>query len=146
MERSSGTTGALLCLERYGWIVYWLLFVVHILYVSRDPGLVGPNAKHGSPWGPTVLTCGILGAQTAALNATLRPVSSTRSWQQVAIASGLALLFAVLSMAGMRTDMPGYYYTPALFALSNLVVVPLAGATLVLRPHIGEWARVQSQT
>ena len=74
--------------------------------------------------------CMLLGVETAALNATLRPLSATRSWRRVAGASGLALVFAVLSLVTTVTDMPGYHYTPGLFALANVIVVPLVGAVL----------------
>lgn len=121
-------------LGRYGWIAYWLLFVAYTLSAAREPGLLGPNAKDVPyPWRSALLTCAVLGLQTAALNATLRPLASTRSWQHVAIAFGLAVFFAALSAAPVVTDMPGYYYTPIVFALTNVVAVPLVGAILVLR-------------
>ena len=77
--------------------------------------------------------CAVLGVQAAALNAALRPLGDRPTWRRVGAASGLAVLFAALSLPTMVTDMPGYYYAPYLFALVNVAVVPIVGTALMLR-------------
>jgi hypothetical protein len=72
--------------------------------------------------------------KTAALNARLRPPSAAQSWRRVAGASGLVLAFAVVSLITFVTDMPGYYYASGVFALTNVIVVPIVGSLLVLHP------------
>jgi hypothetical protein len=129
MERTSTVSR---WVRRYGWIAYWLVFASYTLGAARNPGFVRNPESVPYPWAAAMLTCVFLGAQTAALNATLRPLSATGSWRRVAAASGLALVFAVLSLITTVTDMPGYYYAPGLFALANVIVVPLVGAVLTL--------------
>jgi hypothetical protein len=121
-----------LWVRRYGWVGYWLTFSGYSLTAARNPGFVMDPPSVPYPWAAAFLTCALLGVQTAALNAILRPLSATRSWRRVATASGLALLFAALSLVTTVTDMPGYYYAPGLFALANVVVVPLVGTVLTL--------------
>jgi len=121
-----------LWVRRYGWVAYWLAFSGYSLAAARNPGLVADPASVPYPWEAALLTCGLLGVQTAALNAMLRPLSAARSWRRVATASGLALVFAALGVVTAVTDMPGYYYVPGLFALANVVVVPVVGVMLTL--------------
>lgn len=118
--------------RRFGWIAYWLVLASYTLAAARNPGFVRNPDLVPYPWKAALVTCLFLGLQTAALNATLRPLRATRSWRRVATASGLALLFAALSLVTTVTDMPGYYYVPGLFALTNVVVVPLIGVVLAL--------------
>jgi hypothetical protein len=118
--------------RRYGWVAYWLALSGYSLAAARSPGFVSDPASVPYPWSAALLTCGLLGVQCAALNATLRPLSATRSWRRVAAASALALLFGALSLLTTVTDMPGYYYVPGLFALANVVVVPVVGTALAL--------------
>lgn len=121
-------------LRRYGWVGYWLVFAALTLDVARNPGFVPHPEAVPYPWVPALVTVALLGVQAAGLNATLRPLSTTRSWRRVAAASGLALVFALLTLASLATDMPGYEYPPKLFALANVLVVPAAGAVLTLYP------------
>jgi len=133
MVSIKGSSNFNLFVRRFGWIAYWLAFVVYTLDAARDPGLVTNPESVSYPWPAALFTCLLFGLQTAALNATLRPLSPTPSWQRVVGASGLALLFAALSLLTTVTDMPGYYYSPGLFALTNVIVVPLVGIILVSR-------------
>ena len=126
---------ALSWLGRYGWVIYWSAFAVFTLNAARYPGFVPHPETAPYPWVGALVTCALLAAQCAALNATLRPVATTRSWRRVVTASGLALLFGVLSTTMFSSDMPGYYDAPVLFAVANVVLVPLVGAVLVLRPR-----------
>jgi hypothetical protein len=128
------TSRAALWTRRYGWVAYRLVFVALTLDAARSPGFVPHRETVPYPWAPALLTCALLGAQTAALNAVLGPSSANQSWKRVASASTLALLFAALSVVTMVTDMPGYYYTPGLFALTNMFVVPMVGTMLVRHP------------
>ena len=134
-----GSSSIIFLVRRYGWIAYWLVFVVYTLSAARNPGFVRNPESVPYPWRAALLTCVLLGLETAALNATLRPLSATHSWRRVAGASGLALVLALLSLSTAFSDMPGYYYAPGLFALVNVIVVPLAGAVLVFtqRPTMG---------
>ena len=120
--------------RRYGWIAYWLAFASYALAAARSPGFTAHPEAAPYPWVAALLTCALLGVETAALNAVLRPLGPTRSWMWVAAASGLAVVFAALSFVTMVTDMPGYYYVPRLFALVNVVVVPVVGSVLALFP------------
>lgn len=121
--------------RRYGWLAYWFVFAAYTLYAARNPAFVlDPKTAAPYPWVAALVTCALLGAQTAALNAMLRPLSGTRSWQRVAAATGLAVVFAALTLITTVTDMPGYYYAPGLFAAANMFVVPIVGAVLALRP------------
>ena len=120
--------------RRYGWVAYWLAFAAWTLNEARYPGFVPNPETVPYPWAAALFTCTLLFAQTAALNSLLRPLHATGSWRRVAAASGLALLFAAVSLVTMWTDMPGYYYAPRLFALVNVLVVPLVGAVLAFRP------------
>jgi len=116
-------------------VAYWLAFAAFTLDAARNPGFVMHPDEVPYPWGAALITVALLGGQTAALNATLMPLRTTRSWRRVAGASALAFLFALLSIATMVTDMPGYYYAPRLFALTNLFVVPLIGVAFQLSPR-----------
>jgi hypothetical protein len=120
--------------RRYGWIAYWLAFASYTVGAARSPGFIAHPEAAPYPWVAALLMCALLGAETAALNAVLHPLSPTRSWMRVAAASGLALVFAAFGVVTMVTDMPGYYYAPGLFALANVVVVPIVGSVLALFP------------
>jgi len=93
--------------RRYGWVAYWPVFVAYTLDAARDPGFVMDPEAAPYPWTAALQTCALLGAQTAALNATLRPMRSRPSWRRVAVASGLALGFAVLSLAKVAMAFAG---------------------------------------
>ena len=121
-------------LGRFDWLVYWFAFAAFTVDAGRYPGFVAHPETAPYPWGAVLFTCALLGAQTAALNATLRRVATTPSWSRVAAASGLALLFAIASTVTFSTDMPGYYYALPMFALTNVIIDPLVGVALVLRP------------
>jgi hypothetical protein len=116
-------------------VAYWLAFAAFTLDAARNPGFVMHPEEVPYPWGAALTTVALLGVQTAALNAVLMPLRTTRSWRRVAGASALAFLFALLSVVTAVTDMPGYYYAPELFALTNLFVVPLLGLAFQLSPR-----------
>src|SRR5262245_22568831 len=81
-------------LRDYGWVAYWLAFAAFTLNAARNPGFVMNPDEVPYPWGAALGTVALLGLQTAGLNATLRPLSTNRSWRRVAGASALAFLFA----------------------------------------------------
>ena len=118
-------------LRRYGWVAYWLAFVAFTLDAAGHPGFVRYPERVPYPWAAALLMCVLLGAQTAGLNAILNPRGAAPSWTRVKAASGLAVLFALVSVVTTVTDMPGYYYAPSAFALVNVIVVPAVGSLLV---------------
>ena len=61
--------------RRYGWVAYWLYFAARTLEAARNPGYVQHRESVPYPWGAALLTCAVLGVQTAALNAALLTTS-----------------------------------------------------------------------
>lgn len=119
-------------IRRYGWVAYWLAFAAYTLDAARSPGLVAHPEAVPYPWTQTLVICALLGGEAAALNAMLRPLGDAPTWRRVVAASALAVLFAAGALVMTVTDMPGYFYVPTVFAISNVVVVPLVGSARML--------------
>jgi hypothetical protein len=132
-------------IRRYGWVVYWLAFAAYTLNAARNPGFVRHPEAVPYPWTQAVLTCALLGIETASLNAVLRPLGNSPSVRRVVAASALAVLFALFSVVTLVTDMPGYYYAPRVFAIVNVVVVPLVGTGLMLKSVFSRRSRSTSR-
>ena len=129
----SATTGAQV-VRQYGLLVYWLAFAAYTLVAARHPGLVAPDVQVPYPWDGVLMTWAVLGIATGGLHAILRPRTFRRSWGRLAGAFGYALGLTVLAVVTFVTDMPGFVYVPAYFAVLTLLGLGVLAIVVALGP------------
>jgi hypothetical protein len=113
--------------RRYCLLVYWLLFAGLTVCEARFPGLVLNPDKWRYPWGAVVAVWTLLAILVGGLYVILRPRTFHRSWRRLIGALAYSAVLFALGVASIVTDMPGYYYVPAQFA-----VVTLAGMLILV--------------
>ena len=121
---------AVSALRRYGFAAYWIIFVCWTVRAGKEPGLVVSRVLRPYPWADVLWTCGVLAIETAVLYVILRPYSFRWSWGRFGSALLLACGLLSWEVSAIGTDMPGYVYMPAAFALITTVVLLIAGLVM----------------
>jgi len=104
-------------LRRYCLVVYWALFAAFTLHQAQYPGMMLHPEQWRYPWGPAVVVVLLLAVLIAGLYLILRPASYHRSWGRLLGALGYSAALVVLGSFTIATDLPGYWYVPAEFAV-----------------------------
>ena len=116
--------------RRYSLAVYWLAFAALTVDWGQHPGFVAHPELAPYPWNGVAVTLGVLAVEVAILYAILRPVTFHRSWGRLGFALLYAGILLVVSAFTFVTDLPGYYYAPAIFSAATMLGLILL--TLVL--------------
>ena len=121
--------------ERIVWLAYWLAFAVLAIRGGFQPGLVSRPHLQPYPWLDVVWTATLLGLITLALRRILR-LDLPWSWSRWAIATILAAVFALWTVAMVATDLPGYVYVAPVYAIVTAVVLVACGLAMLVRKYI----------
>ena len=119
-------------LSRYGLLAWWLIFAVLTLRAGRYPGLVRDPATAPYPWRGVMITLVLLAVETGILYGILRPRTFNKAWGRFAIAATYLFALVALGFATTFTDMPGYYYMPAIFAIGTFIGLIVVGLVIVI--------------
>jgi len=122
---------------RSAFLGYWLIWVLVTLLQGRRPRFVPYPDMVPYPWFGVIATCGLLGAATIALKRMLCPRKGGLRWGHVAIAFLFAMTLFVGSVAAVPSDVPGYFYVPALYGLTTTISVLPLGAVMVSQSRHG---------
>ena len=106
----------ILC-RTYGLAVYGAIFAAWTLRAAQYRGFVAHPEQIPYPWLGVVGTWTVIAAATLTLYAILRPRTLHYSWGRLGLAFLVAFACLALQAIVVPTDMPGYFYVPALFAL-----------------------------
>lgn len=126
-------TGA--TLRRYVWFGYWALFAAFTLYAAQFPGYVRHPEDEPYPWIAVFLVWILLALLLGILYAIVRPGTFQYQWGRIVGALGYTSLLCGTGLALFVTDMPGYYYVPAVFSFVTMIGVlalALVGAVTAL--------------
>jgi hypothetical protein len=113
--------------RRYCLLAYWLVFALLTLYYAQYHGLMLHPEQWRYPWDAVVAVCALLAILIGVLQLILRPASFHRSWARVLGALVYSGVLLAVGIDSVVTDMPGYYYVPALFS-----VVTMAGMLILV--------------
>ena len=119
-------------LRKYSFIAYWAAFAVYTLNQAQYPGLVAYPDQWTYPWEAVFVVWGLLAALVGVFYMILRPMSFHWSWGRLLAALVLGAVLLGCGIASIVTDMPGYYYVPAMFSLVTMVLLVLFALTLAL--------------
>jgi hypothetical protein len=125
-----------LLIRRYGLAFYWFIFALFTLSAARGRPLMLHPEEWRYPWGAVVVVWAFLALLVGALHVILRPASYRNSWGRLLVAVAYSAVLIALGIASLGTDLPGYAYVPALFAvvtMSLMVVLVLVEASVALR-------------
>ena len=106
--------------RKYSLFVYWLLFVALTFYYAQFPGLIAEPEKWKYPWFEASIVCILLAILVSILQFILRPASYNYSWGRLFGAIVYSAIILALGAASVVTDLPGYYYVPALFSVVTM--------------------------
>lgn len=112
-------------LRRYGLATYWLICALFTLRQARYPGLMLYPEDWRYPWKAVFVVWVLLAVLIGILHAILRPASYHYSWWRLLGALVYSALLFTMGIFTVVTDMPGYYYVPAMFSAVNLAIVLL---------------------
>ena len=104
-------------IRKYGLAIYWFAFAAYTTYMAQFPGLIAHPEHWSYPWRAVLVVWALLGILIGVLYFILRPATYRHSWGRLIgalIYSAILLAFGILSVV---TDMPGYYYVPAMFSV-----------------------------
>lgn len=107
----------------FGFVAYWLAFVALTARQGQFPGLVTHPELWPYPYIAVVIVCFLLAALLAILYFILRPVRFPYSWRRALAALVYSALLLLIVVPSAVTDLPGYYYVPAFFALVTFICV-----------------------
>ena len=110
-------------IRRYGFLGYWAVFAIWTLRAGQQPGLVPPGVVISYPWLGVLMTWTILGVEVCILYAILRPRTSQGSLRRLGAALLFSFCLAVWEVMSIATDMPGFAYMPATFALVTTAIL-----------------------
>jgi hypothetical protein len=77
------------------------------------------------PWGAAIVVWILVGVFISILYLILRPVTYNFSWGRLVSALTYSALLLMAGLASVGTDLPGYYYVPAQFAIINMALILL---------------------
>jgi hypothetical protein len=123
-------------LGRIGWLAYWLAFVALAIRGGFQPGLVRRPDLLPYPWLGVIWTATLMGLITLALRRILR-LDNGWSWSRWSVATILAVVFAVWTVAMIATDLPGYVYVTPVYAIVTVLVLVACGFAVLARRSIG---------
>ena len=129
--------------RRYCLLAYWLVFVLLTLYYAQSHGLMLHPEQWSYPWDAVVAVCALLAILIGVLQLILRPASFHRSWARVLVALVYSGVLLAVGIDSVVTDMPGYYYVPAMFSIATMAGVlslaffQSAGALWRWKKHAG---------
>ena len=106
--------------RRYSLPVYWLLFAGFTAHQAQYPGLMLNPEQWEYPWRAVLVVWALLAVLVAGLYAILRPRTYNRSWWRLLGGLVYCAVLLWLGLESVVTDMPGYYYVPALFAVATM--------------------------
>lgn len=110
-------------LRRYVWFGYWAVFAGFTVYAAQFPGYVPRPEEVPYPWIAVFFVWIVLAVLLGILYAIVRPTTFQYQWGRIV---GALAYVAVLFGAGLATfvtDMPGYYYVPAVFSFVTMLAV-----------------------
>jgi len=119
-------------LRKYSFVAYWAAFAVYTLDQAQYPGLIAYPDQWTHPWEAVFVVWGMLGVLIGTFYMILRPMSFHWSWGRLLVALILGAVLLVCGIASVVTDMPGYYYVPAMFSLVTMVLLVLFALTLAI--------------
>ena len=116
-------------LWRSSFIAYWAIFALVTLRQARFPGMMADLDEWTYPWGAVLIVWLLLAIFVGLLYGIIRPTSYNRSWRRLVGAIMYSVGLFVLAALTFFTDMPGYYYVLAAFAVFNLILMLLFAVT-----------------
>jgi hypothetical protein len=110
-------------LRRYGLGLYWAACALFTIHQGQYPGLMLHPEEWRYPSGAVAVVIVLLAVLVLGLHLILRPTTYDRSWGRLLGAIGYSAILVALSFLTVATDLPGYSYVPAQFALLTFVSV-----------------------
>jgi hypothetical protein len=104
-------------IRTYGLAIYWLAFAAYTIYVAQFPGLIAHPELWSHPWRAVLVVWALLGILIGVLHLILRPATYRYSWARLIGALIYSAVLLTLGILSVVTDMPGYYYVPAMFSV-----------------------------
>ncbi len=123
--------------QKYSFIAYWAAFAVYTLDQAQLPGLVAYPEQWTYPWKAVFVVWGLIGILVCIFYLILRPKSFHWSWGRLFLALFLGVVLLGCGIASIVTDMPGYYYVPAMFSFVTMVLLVLFALTLAIARVFG---------
>lgn len=122
--------------RKYGLVFYWLGFAVYTLYMAQFPGLIARSTQWSYPWAAVFVVWALLAVLVGLLHLILRPRTYHHSWGRLMAALSFSTVLLILGAVSVVTDMPGYYYVPAMFSvvtMAAMLLFVIAQAAVSLR-------------
>jgi hypothetical protein len=110
------------------------------LYYAQYRGLISHPERWRYPWAAVVEVWALLAMLVGVLQLILRPASFHRSWGRVLGALAYSGALLALGIGSVVTDMPGYYYIPAMFSVVTMTGV-LGLAFFQLASALWRWKK-----
>jgi hypothetical protein len=106
-----------------GFVLHWLAFALLTIRHGQFPGLVAHPERWQYPYTAVVTVCSLLALLLVPVYALLHPSRFPYSWRRLVLAMLYAVVLFAVAIAPLGTDLPGYYYVPAMFGLGTIAGV-----------------------